>query len=174
MTHVQTFDLGFNQAPRPTPTLPEPLDQTVYQTREAVREYQNAVAAFYEHQRHLENKARIDEDNKRARELAESKRELTDIEYDAMKKTQWQAEKDKQAARLQKEMDDALARTAYLLSSPPVADLLHRSEYSFLKDFEYWVGQRQYTLGADGLIAFQPGLYHAQLTAPVAKKAVSK
>lgn len=139
-----------------------------------MRQYQNALAAYYEFQRLAENQARIALDNQRAIDLANSRREQTDAEYDAMKKAQWDAEKAKQAARLQKEKDDALARTAYLLSTPPVADLLHRSEYSFLKDFEYWVGQRQYTLEPDGVITFQPGLYHAQLTAPVAKKAVTK
>ena len=168
MTNIIHFTIGNNSKSTTAPTLPEPLDQTVYQTREAVREHQAAQQRYYDFQRQLENQARIDASNQRAKDLANAQREQTDKEYDDLKAKQWQDQKDKEAARLQKEKDDAMARTAYLLSSPPVADLFHRSEYSFLKDFEYWVGQRQYTLAEDGILTFQPGFFHAQLTAPAA------
>lgn len=173
MTNIIHFSLGNASKSNTPPVLPEPLDTSVYQTREAVREHQAAQQRYYDHQRQLVNQARIDADNQRAKDLAESQREMTDAEFDNLKRKQWEAAKEKEAARLQKEKDDAMARTAYLLSSPPVADLFHRSEYSFLKDFEYWVGQRGYTLEADGLLTFQPGYYHAQLQAPAPAKRVS-
>lgn len=167
MTNIITFPLGANSQPAQAPTLPEPLDQTVYQTREAVRQHQAAQQRYWDYQRQVANQARIDADNQRAKDLANAQREQTDAEYDALKLKQWQDQKDKDAARLQKEKDDAMARTAYLLSSPPIADLQHRSEFAFLKDFEHWV-QRDYTLEADGLLTFQPGFYHCQLAAPAA------
>ena len=151
-----------------------PLDPAEFHTRKEIREHQEARQYFYEYQRDVETQVRIDADNARAKVLAESDLELTDDAYDAIKRKQWQAEKDKQAAILAKDKSDAMERTAYLLSSPPLADLLHRSEFSFLKDFEYWVGQRGYTLGEEGLLTFMPGMYHAQLSAPAAKTKAAK
>lgn len=173
MQTQNTFSLGAIPKSTTAPTLPEPLDQTIYQTREAVREHQAAQQRYWDYQRQLENQARIDADNERAKELANAQREQTDAEYDAIKRKQWEDQKDKEAARLQKEKDDAMARTAYLLSSPPIAELFHRSEYSFLKDFEFWC-QKGYTLGDEGLLTFQPGFYHAQLTAPATTKKAGK
>lgn len=166
MQTQQTFSLGaIKQA---APELPLPLDPSEFHTRQDIRDHQNAQLAYYDFQRDIEYQIKVAADLTRAKELAEANREQTDDEYDEMKRKQWQTEKDKQAARLQKEKDDAMEKTAYLLSSPALADLMHRSEFAFLKDFEYWVGQRGYTLGDEGLITFQPGFYHLQLTAPAA------
>jgi hypothetical protein len=173
MTQVQTFNLGFGPTSREAPVLPAPLKPDEFHTRQEIRDHQDAQQRYYNYQRQVENQARIDADNQRAKDLANAQREQTDFEYDEMKRTQWQAARDKEAARLQKEKDDAMARTAYLLSSPPVADLTHRSEYAFLKDFEFWVGQRGYTLEPEGLQFFQPGFYSIQLTAPVVTKKAS-
>jgi hypothetical protein len=174
MTQVQTFNLGFGPTSREAPTLPEPLDTAEFHTRQQIREHNEAFQNYYDYQRDIAQQIKVDADNKRAQELAEAQREQTDEEYDDMKRKQWQAQKDKEAARVAKEKADAMERTAYLLSSPPVADLMHRSEYAFLKDFEYWVGQRGYTLEPEGLQFFQPGFYSVQLTAPVVTKKASK
>ena len=171
MTQVIEFNLGAVAKSTTAPVLPEPLDQTVYQTREAVGEHQAAQQRYYAHLRQLENQALIDASNQRAKDLANAQREMLDSEYDSLKAKQWQDQKDKEAAQIQKEKDDAMARTAYLLSSPPIAELFHRSEFLFLKDFQFWC-QKGYTLADDGLITFQPGFFHAQLTAPATTKKV--
>ena len=172
MANIIHFSLGNASKSNTPPVLPEPLDQSQFHTRQEIRDHQDAQQRFYDYQRQVENQARIDADNQRAKDLANSLREQTDSEYDALKRKQWQDQKDKEAAILAKEKADAMARTAYLLSTPPIAELFHRSEFLFLKDFQFWC-QKGYTLEDDGLITFQPGFYHAQLTAPATtKKAV--
>lgn len=169
MQTQNSFSLGAIPKQSNAPTLPLPLDPTQFHTRQEIREHQEAQQYYHEYQRDIETQARIDADNARAKVLAEANRELTDAEYDDWMRKEWQAQKDKQAALVSKEKADALERTAYLLSSPPMVDLLHRGEYNFLKDFEYWAS-RGYTLGDGGLQAFQPGFYHVQLTAPATTK----
>ena len=171
MTQVTTFSLGAIK--QSAPALPAPLASDEFHTREQVRAHREAQQAFYDHQRDVEYQARVAIDNARAKELAEANREQTDAEYDALKREQWQAAKDKQAALVAKEKADQMEKANYLLSSPPVVELLHRSEFLFLKDFAYWVGQRGYTFEDAGMIAFQPGFYNVQLTAQ-AKKAVKQ
>ena len=173
MNQVNTFSLGAIAEPSHAPTLPSPLDPAVFHTRQALRDHRQAEESFYAHQRAIEIQAETAAANALAKERADANRELTDAEYDLLKRKEWQEQKAKQAASLAKEKADALERTAFLLSSPPVVDLFHRSEFALLKDFEYWAG-RSYTLSADGLHCFQPGNYHLQLTAPPSKKATAK
>ena len=170
MTQVNTFQLGAIAEPATVSTLPPQLDPAVFQTRQALRDHKQAEEAFYASQRAAEIRAATAAANAEAKVTAEANREMTDAEYDNLKRTAWEEQKAKQAAALAKEKADALERTAFLLSSPPVVDLFHRSEYALLKDFEYWAG-RSYTLSPEGLHCFQPGNYHLQLTAPPAKKA---
>ena len=172
MQTIQTFNLGFGPTSRQAPTLPEPLDTAEFHTRQEIREHQNAVVAHYEYQRQAENQARIDADNKRAKELVEAQREQTDEEYDDMKRKLWQAEQDKWAASAAKEKEDELEKIAYLLSSPAIADIFTRSEFNCLQSVIHWAG-RGYTMQDDGFLSFGNGIFHIQMTAPAAKTKAS-
>ena len=153
------------------PTMPAPLDHTVFNTRQQVRDHQNAAQAYYDHLRNIERQALIAADLARAKEIAEANREMSDFEYDTAGLKRFNEAKDKQAALLAKEKQDALEKTAFMLSSPPIVNLNHRSEYGFLKDFEFWIG-RGYSLAEDGLNFFQPGFYNVDLTATPKSKGV--
>lgn len=171
MTDVITFNLGNSHNSKSAPVLPEALDGSKFHTRAELRAHKIACEEFHNYQREAEYQAKVAESNKRAREQAEAQREMTDEEYDNMKRKEWQAEKDKEAARLAVKKEKEREEIAYRLSMPAVADIHNRSEYLFLKDFEFWT-QKGYTLQPDGIQIFQPGIYNAQLTAPaVAKKA---
>ena len=153
------------------PIFPAPLSPDEFHTREAIRAHQQAEQAYHAHQRAAARKIQIDADNARSKAIVEANKELSDIAYDEIKRKEWQASKDKQAAILAKEKQDALEKTAFLLSSPEVVDLYHRSEFSFLREFAHW-SSRNYTLPDDGVQVFQPGHYAVRLTAPAPKKAV--
>ena len=168
---VNTFALGAIQ--KSAPVMPEPLDRAVFHTRQEVRDHNNAVQAFHDHQRNLVHQAKVAADNARAKELAEANRDMTDAEYDAAGLKRFNDQRDKAAERVAKEKVDELEKIAYMLSSPATASILQRSEYTFLKQFEHWT-QRGYSLGPNGMQMFQPGIYHVILDAPVAKKAGAK
>ena len=153
-----------------TPALPAPLSPDEFHSRAAIREHQQAEQAYHAHQRAAARKIQIDADNARSKAIVEANKELSDIAYDEIKRREWQASRDKQAAILAKEKQDALEKTAFLLSSPPTIDLFHRSDFNFLKEFSHWCG-RGYTLPDDGVQVFQPGHYAVRLTAPAPKKA---
>ena len=155
------------------PIFPAPLSPDEFHSRAAIREHQQAQQAFYDHKRRIERQIQIDADNERAKAIAKASREQTDDEYDEIKRKEWQASRDKQAAILAKEKQDALEKTAFLLSSPEVVDLYHRSEFSFLREFAHW-SSRNYTLPDDGVQVFQPGHYAVRLTAPAAPKKAAK
>ena len=173
MHQENTFSLGAIAKPTTAPTLPSPLDPAEFHTRQALREHRQAEEAFYAYRREVEIEAETAAANALAKEVAEANRELSDSEYDTLKRKAWLEQKAKQEALVAKDKQDALERTAFLLSSPPVVDLFHRSEYILLKEFEHWAS-RNYTLSLEGLHCFQPGNYHVQLTAPPAKKAAAK
>lgn len=172
MNQVNTFSLGASPANKAAPVLPEPLDTAQFHTRAAIREYQAACEAFYEYQRQVAHQAEVVADQLRAKELAQANLPLSDTDYDDLKRKEWQAVRDKESARISKEKTDALDKVAYMLSSPLVAEITHRSELHFLLEFQHW-SQRGYTLEDDGLKYFQPGFYLVHLTAP-AKKVSSK
>ena len=83
-----SFSLGAIPKSTTAPTLPEPLDPAEFHTRQEVRDHQEAQQYFYEYHRDVETQARIDADNKRASDLAETQREQTDDEYDDLKRKQ--------------------------------------------------------------------------------------
>ena len=152
-----------------TPARPAPLSPDQYHTRQDIRDHHKAEQSYHDHQREVARQLQVAADNERSKALVEASREQTDAEYDDLKRKQWNESRDKQAATLAKEHADALEKTAFLLSSPPVVDLFARTDYSFLKDYEHWA-RRGYTLEADGIRLFQPGFYSVQLTAPAAAK----
>ena len=168
-----SFSLGAIPKSTTAPTLPEPLDPAEFHTRQEVRDHQEAQQYFYEYHRDVETQARIDADNKRASDLAETQREQTDDEYDDLKRKQWQQEQDKRAASLAKEKSDALEKTAYLLSSPAIADIFTRSEFTAIQSIIHWAS-RSYTLEDSGFLSFSNGAFHVQMTAPVAKMKAAK
>lgn len=169
MQTQNTFSLG--TIPKSAaPTLPAPLDNSEYQNREQIRAHQNATQAYFDYQREIEYQIKVAADLAHAKEVAEANRPQSDEEYDAQKRIEWQAAKDKNAARLKKEIDDELAKTAYLLSSPPVAEVFARSEFAALKAVIQWAG-RGYTMPDEGFHSFSHGFFHIQMTAPAAKKA---
>ena len=156
-----------------TPARPAPLSPDQFHTRQAIRDHQQADQAYHDHQRAAARQILVDADNERSKALAEANKELSESDYDDIKRKEWQAARDKQAATLAKEHADALEKTAFLLSSPPFVDLFHRTDYSFLKEYEHWC-RRNYTLEADGIRLFQPGFYSVQLTAPAPAKKAAK
>ena len=164
-TQIIHFDIGNNSKSTIAPTLPAPLNPDEFHTRQELREHQAAQQDYYDHQRQVENQTRIDTDNQRAKDLAESRREQTDDAYDSLKRKQWQEQKDKQAAILAKEKSDALEKTAYLLSSPAIADVFTRSEFTAIQAIIHWAS-RNYTLEDDGFLSFGNGVFHVQMTAP--------
>ena len=168
---IETNIKGINM--NTAPIFPAPLSPDEFHSRAAIREHQQAQQAFYDHKRRIERQIQIDLDNERAKAIAKASREQTDDEYDEIKRKEWQASRDKQAAILAKEKQDALEKTAFLLSSPNTVDLFARTDYSFLKEFEHWA-RRGYNLEADGIRLFQPGFYSVQLTAPAAAKKAAK
>jgi hypothetical protein len=170
MKTQNSFSLGAIPKQSNAPTLPAPLDPTAFHTRQEIREHQEAQQYFYDYQRDIETQARIDADNARAKVLAESDRELTDDEYDSLKRKQWHAEKDKQAAILAKEKSDELEKIAYLLSSPPVAEIFVRNEFAALQLVIHWAA-RGYMLQDEGYLNFGNSFCHLQMTAPAVKKA---
>lgn len=172
MNQTNTFSLGAISKST-APTLPSPLDIAGFHTREQVRAHREAEQAYYDYQREAANEALIAAENARARDLAEANREQTDEEYDEMRRVQWQAQRDNQAALLAKERPDEMAKTAYLLSSPPVAEILVRNEYAALQLVIHWAS-RNYTLPADGFLNFGNGVFHLQMTAPATAKKAAK
>ena len=168
-----TFSLGAIPKSTTAPTLPEPLDPAAFHSRQEVRDHQEAQQYFYEYQRDIETQARTDEDDQRSRDLAESQREQTDDEYDFQKRKEWQAERDKRAASIAKEKSDALEKTAYLLSSPAIADIFTRSEFTAIQSIIHWAS-RSYTLEDSGFLSFGNGVFHVQMTAPAAKMKAAK
>lgn len=172
-TQVNTFALSAIPKSGNAPTMPEALDRAAFHTRQEVRDYNNAVQNFYDHERNVARQIVIDADKARAKEVAEANREMSDAEYDAAGLKRFNDQRDKAAEREAKDKADELEKIAYMLSSPPTASVFRRSEYAFLKDFEHWIS-RGYSLGPDGMEMFQPGLYHVILDAPVAKKAGAK
>ena len=155
------------------PIFPAPLSPDEFHSRAAIREHQQAQQAFYDHKRRVERQIQIDADNARSKAIVEANKELSDIAYDEIKRKEWQASRDKQAAILAKEKADELEKTAFLLSSPPFVDIYSRSDFNFLKEFSHWCG-RGYTLPDDGVQVFQPGHYAVQLTAPAPAKKAAK
>ena len=156
-----------------TPTRPAPLNPDQYHTRQDIRDHQQAEQSYHDHQRGIARQIQIAADNARSKAIAVASREQSDADYDAMKLKDWNENKAKQAAFLAKEKQDALEKTAFLLSSPEVVDLYHRSEFSFLREFAHW-SSRNYVLPDDGVQVFQPGHYAVQLTAPAPAKKAAK
>jgi hypothetical protein len=149
-------------------TLPAPLDQTVFHTRKTVQEYRQAVANYYTQQREIEHQARVAADNEFARDRANAQREQTDAEYDAIKLGEWTAARNKVADRIAKEKTDALAKIAYMTSSPPVAEIMCRSEYNCIQEIIHFASLG-YTMNDSGMLAFGNGYFHIEMHAPTSK-----
>lgn len=66
-----------------------------------------------------------------------------------------------------------LAKIDFLMSSPPVADIMETNEYKFMLSVINFAS-RGYTLGDNGIHHFGMGLFHCQLDAPVVAKKAGK
>jgi len=151
-------------------TKPLPLDNTRLHHPDVVRKHKADTADFFQAIKAAEQakvaaaQAAIDYSN----------RALNEAEY-------WQISVDRKAAqdaiaaeRKSNEKAAALVEIDRLMQSPPIAEVMHRSEYSFIQEVIMWAN-RGYVMNESGFINFGMGHYHVLLTAPAAPiKRVSK
>lgn len=148
-----------------TLTKPDPLDPTVFHTREQYREWQRKMYAYH---------AAINEAEAAEREANTNKQPhtLTDFEYDTWKRKLWEDEQARQAERLAAEKAAAKVIEDYLASTPDVAVITENSPYFFVQKVAHWA-LKGYTLPDDGVKYFVPGCYSIEMVKPAKAKKTS-
>jgi len=152
-----------------TPT--KPADLSIYELHspEVRRQHRAEVEAYVQALRNIERQKEI----KAEAIKAEATRPLTEDEYfqEAVKRNKQQ--QDKQAERAAAEKAAELARIDFLMSSPPVVEIMETNEYKFLATVINFAS-RGYTLGDNGIQHFGFGLFHCNLDAPTPTKKAAK
>lgn len=144
---------------------PAPLDITKLHSPAEVLRHKAEQAAYFESVRAEEQRQRM----KEQAEKAYANRVLTPDEYfaEALKRqAEQQARDDQREFERQAERD---AKAAYLESTPDIAEVSERSEFSFLQGVIHWAS-KGYTLTGDGITAFLPGFYCCRLNKPATIK----
>ena len=153
------------------PTKPDDLSIYVLHSPEAKRKHAAEVEDYFRAIRNIENaeKAKVQA------AIDYANRPLDESEYFALAVKRQKEQEAKQAERAAAEKAVELARIDFLMSSPPVAEIMETNEHRFLASVVNFAS-RGYTLGSNGILHFGMGLYHCQLDAPPApaKKAGAK
>lgn len=150
----------------------KPADLSIYvlHSPEAKRQHRAEVDAYFQAIRNAENAEKA----KAQAAIDYANRPLDESEYFALAVKRQKEQEAKAAAHAAIQHAAELAKIDFLMSSPPVADIMETNEYRFLTSVVNFAN-RGYTLGDNGIHHFGMGLYHCQLDAPVAaKKAGSK
>lgn len=147
-----------------TLTKPENLDPTRLHSPDEVRQWKAECSEYHRAIREIEQ-AKVAKDQA---VVAYKNRTLDENEYFALKVKE-KAEQDARIAeRAAAEKAAALASIDRLMGSPAIAEVMHRSEYSFLQEVIQWAN-RGYVLANDGFLNFGMGFYHIKMTAPIKK-----
>lgn len=147
-----------------TPIKPTPLDSTTIHHPDTVRKWKSDMADYANAVRAIEHRAQM----KAQAEAAKAAAPLTDDAYFALKLKAHNDQKAKEAARLAAEKAEELARIDHLMSSPAVAEVFQRTEYTAIQEIIHWAS-RGYTLADSGFLNFHGGVYHLQMNAPAKK-----
>ncbi|SPA28532.1 conserved hypothetical protein [Cupriavidus taiwanensis] len=139
---------------------PEPLDRDKWYTRDERRAYSEQLAAYEASLRKPEKPAPIKETPE-----AQTVRELSDSEYDDLKRHQWEQQRAREKEREAEREARKAAEAEYLASMPAVADILVHNPYDLVLKVAHWA-QKNYTLPEDGVKYFGPVMYHVQMAAP--------
>lgn len=152
-----------------TPTKPADLDNSILHTPEAVRQWKQDSSDYYQAVQAIKQA----EIHQAQLEYAHRNRTLTSEEY-YQESVKRKAAADALAAeRAEVEKAKALENIERLMGSPAIADILHHNEYSFMQEVIQWAN-RNYVMAENGFHSFGMGLYHIQMSAPVAPKKAGK
>lgn len=141
---------------------PEPLDPNKWYTRDERRAYSEQLAAYEASLRQPERPVPIKEEPE-----AQTVRELSDSEYDDMKRQQWEQQRAREKEREAEREARKAAEAEYLESMPAVAEILVHDPHTLMTKVLHWAS-RGYSLPEDGIRYFGPAFYHLQMAAPVA------
>lgn len=141
---------------------PEPLDPNKWYTRDERRAYSEQLTAYEASLRQPEKPAPIKETPE-----AQTVRELSDSEYDDLKRQQWEQQRAREKEREAEREARKAAEAEYLESMPAVAEILVHDPHTLMTKVLHWAS-RGYSLPEDGIKFFSPNFYHVCLTAPVA------
>lgn len=148
-----------------TLTMPEPL--SIYELHSPAKQRAHAaqVAAFRDAKREEEATQR----RKQEAAAAAADRPLTDDEYFALavKRLADQRAKDAQREAERKAREDA--DSAYLASTPEIAEAMANDPFTLLTKLEPWFA-RGYRMTPDSIQFWMPNLMHVVLAAPVSTK----
>lgn len=148
------------------PIKPVELDPKKLHSPSEVRQFKAETADYFQALRDIEQSRNV----KAQAEHAHQNKTLDDDEYFALA-VKRKAENDaKIAERLATEKAAALAHIDHLLSSPPTIEIMHRSEFAFLKEVIHWAN-RGYVMPDSGFLAMMPGMFHIVMDAPAKSKA---
>lgn len=152
------------------PTKPADLSMYVLHTPAEVRQHRLDTEDYFKAIQDIERAKQA----KAQAVINEANRTLNDDDYFALKLKQKKEQDDKQAQRVAAEKATELARIDFLMSSPPVVEIMETNEHRFLTSVINFAS-RGYTLGDNGILHFGHGLFHCNLDAPATtKKAGSK
>jgi len=146
-------------------TKPEPLDPTVYHTRDQYRAWQASMADYY-------NALRAEEARQREKQEQEENpppRYLGNDEYDRIKRKQWEEDQARQKQRDDEQAAKEKARADYLASTPDVAEILAFDPFTLLQEVAHW-SAKNYSLPEDGIQHFTQGCYTVQMVKPTTAK----
>lgn len=140
---------------------PEPLDQSVYHSREEYSAWQASMLAYHDAVRAEEarqREAQEQEENPPPRYLGNS-------EYDRIRRKQWEEDQARQKQRDDEQAAKEKARAEYLASSPDVAEILAFDSFTLLTEVIHWAS-KGYSLPEDGIQYFTQGCFTVRMTKP--------
>ena len=154
-----------------TITRPAPLDPSRLHHPSTVRQWKADEAAYWA----AVNAAKREAERKAEADRAYASRNLTEEES-------WQLaverENQSRARALEREAAAYAAqqeKEAFMASSPDTVDVMENTPASLLRQVEFWVGERGYSIDYTGPLDFlPPSLYAVRLKRPARKKAVKE
>lgn len=149
-----------------TITKPEPLDAARWYTRAERQAWDEQMHAYEQSQREAAAPAPAPA----VKEESPVTREMTEEEYNALKRAQWERTQELQRERAEAAQAAATARQEFLASQPEQVTVSASNPHSFLVEFQHRVSQG-YRLPDDGMGPFNFNYYSVTMTKPVAPAA---
>jgi len=140
---------------------PAPLDAARWYSRAERQAWDEQMHAYEQSQR----EAAAPTPAPAVKEESPGTRELSEEEYNALKREQWERTQERQRERAEAAQAAATARQEFLASQPEQVTVSASDPYSFLVEFQHRVSQG-YRLPDDGMGPFNFNYYSVTMTKP--------